>query len=395
MKNKFFQNGLLLIYSIVLILWTACNQELIEENPSGLTATTVFKTAAGFETLVNSAYTYLRWWYGKEEAISVTEMGTDIWTSGTADVYPQLTQYNNLQAYNTVALNTLWDNTYSAINLCNLGIIEVSNVTDYSTTQRNTREAELRFLRAFYYWNIAEIWGGVHFTTIPTNGVVTTANRTSVDTIYNQIFNDLTFAVANLPRTSTDYGRITQPIAKAFLARMYLTRGNNSEALNLANDVITNYGYALQPKYVDLWNMGNLKNKEVIWPIHYSPNLLYNDLLNPITYPQGHPRGSNNSHLFYLMVYDQSRPAVLIRDINGGRPFNRYMPTLAFLNLFQDSIDSRYEGSFQTAWICNKPGTSNGVTYVAGRDTVVLATKATIPNPSSRKYVVYDRVAVY
>ncbi|MCX8472182.1 MAG: RagB/SusD family nutrient uptake outer membrane protein, partial [Sediminibacterium sp.] len=32
---------------------------------------------------------------------------------------------------------------------------------------------------------------------------------------------------------------------------------------------------------------------------------------------------------------------------------------------------------------------------VAGRDTVVLATKATIPNPSSRKYVVYDRVAVY
>ena len=30
--------------------------------------------------------------------------------------------------------------------------------------------------------------GGVHFTTSPTDGVITTANRTSVDTFYNQVF---------------------------------------------------------------------------------------------------------------------------------------------------------------------------------------------------------------
>jgi hypothetical protein len=57
---------------------------------------------------------------------------------------------------------------------------------------------ELRFLRAFYYWHIVETWGGVHLSTEPTDGVVTTANRTSVDSIYNQIFTDLQFAVDKL-----------------------------------------------------------------------------------------------------------------------------------------------------------------------------------------------------
>ena len=393
MKIKFLQNGLFV--TLFLSISFACNKELIEENPSGLTATTVFNNAAGFETLVNSAYSYLRWWYGKEEAFSVTEMGTDIWTSGTGDVYPQLTQYNNLQGSNTASLNTLWDNTYAAINECNLGITKISSVIDYSATQKATREGELRFLRAFYYWNIAEIWGGVHFTTTPTSGVVTEANRTSVDTIYNQIFTDLNFAVNNLPKTSTDYGRITQPIAKAFLARMYLTRGKNTEALNLANDVIANYGYTLQTNYTDLWNMGNLKNKEVIWPIDYSTNLAYNDIVNTVTYPQGHARGSNNAHLLFIMVYDVIKSTVLIRDINNGRPFNRYMPTLSLLNLFQDSIDSRYGASFQTTWICNKAGTIGTNTFVVGKDTAILASKATIANAASKKYTVYDRAAIY
>jgi len=102
--------------------------------------------------------------------------------------------------------------------------------------------------------------------------------------------------------------------------------------------------------------MGNLKNKEVIWAIDYSTNLSYNDLATP-TYPNGHPRGSNSGHLLYLMTYDQVNTAVLIRDINNGRPFNRYMPTLSYLNMFDDANDSRYDGSFQTVWYANKAAT--------------------------------------
>jgi len=390
-----------------LVVCSSCNKKLSEYNPSGLTSATVYTTAKGFETLVNAAYTYDRFWYGKEEGYQVSEMGTDIWTSGTGDVYPQLTQYNNLQGANTSALTLLWNNFYDAINLCNTGINSISKVADYTDQQKAIREGELRFLRAFYYWHIAETWGGVHFTTETSQGAVTTANKTSVDTIYNQIFTDLNFAVKNLPATTSDYGRATSTVAKAFLARMYLTRGKNAEAAAMANAVIATNGLKLLPKYGDLWNMGNLKNSEVIWAIDYSTNLANNDLTTT-AYPYGHSRGSNSGHLLYLMVYDQVNTTLLTRDIGNGRPFNRYMPTLALLNMFDPTMDSRYASSFQDVWYCNLPkdtvkkvagnnfNKSDVSTFKAG-DTVCYCPEVALPTSvtNAKHYTTYDISRVY
>jgi starch-binding outer membrane protein, SusD/RagB family len=288
-------------------------------------------------------------------------------------------------------ITTLWNTTYAAINLCNTGIAKIGSVPDLTAAQKASREGELKFLRAFYYWHIVEMWGGVHFSTEPSEGVITTANRTPVDTFYSQIFKDLNFAVANLPLTSTQFGRITQPVAKAFLARMLLTRGRNEEAITLSNDVIKNYGLTLQAKYIDLWNMSNLKSKEIIWSVDYSTVLTFNDLATT-TFPSGHSRGSNNGHLMFLMVYDQVNTSILARDLNNGRPFNRYMPTLAYLNLFDDTNDSRYSGSFQTVWYANKA--ANG--FAVG-DTAVYCAKVTIPPAviASKKYTVFDVAKVY
>jgi hypothetical protein len=390
--KKLLKSWALLLIAIAAS-FSACNKKLEEYNPSNLTATTVYTKAVGFETLVNAAYTYTRFWYGKEEGYLASEMGTDIWTSGTGDPYPMFTQYINFQG-TADPLPLLWNNMYAGVNLCNTGIAQIAGVTDYTPAQKLNREAELRFLRAFYYWHIVETWGGVNFTTQPTEGANTEANKTPVETFYNQIFEDLKFAVTNLTPTTADYGRATIPVAKAFLARMYLTRGMNTEAFNMADDVIKNYGYVLQPKYADLWNMGNLKNKEVIWAVDYSTNLANNDLTSA-TYPNGHYRGSNNGHLMYLMVYDQVNTSLLIRDIPNGRPFNRYMPTLAYLNMFDQQNDSRYAGSFQSVWYANKAGTYNGNTIKVG-DTVCYTPNATIPIASqSSKYVTYDLAKVY
>lgn len=394
--NSKIKNSIL-VFSGIVILFASCKKQLEEYNPSGLTASTVYTNAVGFETLVNAAYSYSRFWYGKEEGYSLSEMGTDIWTNGTGDVYPQLTTYNNLQGGNTGALTLEWNNFYAAINLCNTGIKAIQDVADYSAEQKATREGELRFLRAFYYWHIVETWGGVHFTTEPTEGVVTIANRTPVEKFYEQIFADLEFAVANLPNTApSQYGRVWKPVAKAFLARMYLTRDKNAEAIATANDVINNYSFSLLPKYADLWNMGKLKNSEVIWAVDYSTNLANNDLRNNNTYPSGHSRGSNSGHLLFLMVYDQVNPPILARDINNGRPFNRYMPSLSFLNMFDETIDARYSGSFQTVWYANKAATVNGNPFVIG-DTAVWTPKTTIPPPviASKKYTIYDIAKIY
>jgi len=369
----------------------ACNKQLDEYNPSGLTVDAILSTPDGMETVVNAAYTYTRWWYGKEQGYSIAEMGTDIWTSGTGDVYPDLTRYDNLQGSNAV-VSMEWKQLYAAVNVCNTGLAKIADV-GFPNDKRIQREAELRFLRAFYYWHIVETWGNVHFTLEPTTDVTTTANRTPVDTFYAQIFRDLQFAVANLATTNTDYGRATKPAAEAFLARIYLTRGRNQEAADLAEKVISSYGYSLLTNYADLWRMDNLKNKEIIWAVDYMKNLVFNDRIDATLYPNGHSRGANNGHLMFWMKYDDL-PGMQ-RDIANGRPFNRYMPSRFLLDLFDETVDARYNASFKQVWYCNNTKTAPAGMKIG--DTAILITKHPMSADEDGKhlYRIYDRNDIY
>lgn len=383
--KTYIYKGLIVFAGLTAL--ASCKKALVEKNPSGITAESVYTTPQGFETLVSAAYSYQRWWYGKEEGYSMSEMGTDLWASGAGDVTTDLTNYINLQGTNT-SLTTEWQQLYAAVNLCNAGINRISGA-GLSATARPVREGELKFLRAFYYWHIVESWGGVHFTLDETQGVITTANKTPVETFNKQIIDDLLFAVANLPATTADYGRVTKPAAQAFLARMYLTQKKNAEARDMALAVINGgYGFTLLPAYADLWKMANLKNKEVIYAVNYSTNLSLNDLIDPILNPLGHSRGSNNGHLLFDMKYDD-QPG-MIRDIANGRPFDRYMPTRFLLDLYNDN-DSRFDGSFQTVWKANSTVLPAGMKI---GDTAILASKKAVP-ATGKLYKIYDRNAVY
>jgi starch-binding outer membrane protein, SusD/RagB family len=372
----------------IAVLASSCTDVITEYNPSGLTAEAVYSTPEGFESLVNAAYSYQRWWYGKEEAYNISEMGTDIWASAAGDVFPDLSQYINLQGTNS-PLSSEWTALYAGVNLCNAGINQIRTV-NFTPAAKAQREAELRFLRAFYYWHIVETWGGVHFTLEETKGISTTANKTPVETFYKQIFEDLLFATKNLANTTTDYGRVTKPAAMAFLARMYLTRGMNAEANNMASSVLKgNFGYKLEANYANLWKMSNNQNKEILYAVNYSANLTLNDLYNASTNVTGHGRGSNNGHLHFLMKYD-NLPGML-RDIPYGRPFNRYMPTRFLLDLYSES-DARYEGSFMEVWLANSGTRPSGMKL---GDTAVVATRKAMVKPAGALYTLVDRNAIY
>lgn len=409
MKFKYISKLILLTG---ILLATSCQDDLLEEyNPTGLTSENAYTTPAGFESLVNAAYSYTRTWYGKEEGYNLTEMGTDLWLPGVDNRRLDLMVYNNLQgseaglAATEVFVERLWQRSYQAINLINAGIANIGK-SGLSADLQKVREGELRFLRAFFYWHIAEQWGSVHFTTEATNTAETTANRTPVETIYKEIIDDLNIATTNLPATTTNYGRVTKPAAEAFLARVHLTRGNNREASDLAQKVIASYGLSLVPKYADLWSMTNLKNKEVIWAVNYTTDLTLSDLINPITNPDGHPRGGNNGHLHFGMAYERTAVGSIgmQRDVANGRPFVRYMPTKFLLNLYNENIDSRYHGSFKTVWICNRAGSYKkkvGATEItvslALGDTAIFATKTEIPDSidAKRKYLIVDDSKMY
>jgi hypothetical protein len=385
----------------------SCKKQLEEYNPGGLTAESVFTTPAGFESGVNAAYTYNRWIWGKEAGYHLYEAGSDLWMSGVDDPNAELTQYTSgLNPANPI-ITTMWSKMYSAVNLCNALINRIGGSGLAPATMR-IREGELRMLRAWYYHTIVETWGGVHFTLNETNGIVTTANKTPVDTFYKYILADLRYAVSVLPNTTTDNGRVTKPAAEAFLSKVFLNRGQYDSAYFYANRVMTQYNFQLQARYADLWSMSNQTNREIIWAVNYSTNLTLNDFTGPngaIVYPGGHPRGAHNGHLMFLQKYDV-RPG-MERNTAYGRPFSRYMPTRFLLDLFDETKDTRYFDSFQEAWLSNKTtattytrqlstGVNASFTLQPG-DTAHWITKRVVTNAfrDSRKYEIFDRNNVY
>jgi hypothetical protein len=411
MKSTFKRS---LTLGLLALSAAACKDQLEEYNPSGSTAEAVFTTPEGFETAVNGVYTYNRALYGKEAGYALLELGTDIWTAGAnngstvvsgAAPQPSLTSYQGLQSDNIWVKAQLWQQCYAAINLANQALKYV-NSAGLTTTRRPVLEAELRFMRAWYYYHLAESFGDVPLNLDPTEGVVTTATRAPIAQVYDQIFTDLTFALANLPATTTDYGRITRPAAEAFAAKAYLTRGQYQRAANLARRVTTQYtgnGIGLVANYADLWDINKQRNTEVLWAVNYSPTLTFN-------------AGSNLGHTLFLMDYG-TLPG-LQRDVANGFANVRYMPTRFLLNLYNEQNDARYLGSFKQAWLSNNAATiprwsaaeiAQNPTGLAGLlnqpkftlgDTAVLVTKRSIPDfqqlyTRRYRYRVYDIDDVY
>ena len=363
----------------------SCKDELVEYNPGGSTAESLFRTPEGAEAGVNGVYTYNRYFYGKEEGQALLEMGTDIWTNaanngntGSNGVFPQpsLTTYQGLTSDNTWVKNRMWQQCYAAINLANT-VLKFMPEAGLLATRRTELEGETRFLRAWYYWHLVETFGPVPLRLEPTESIVTTATRASVDAIYTQIIADLQFAVTAIPVTTTEYGRITRPAAEAFLAKIYLTRGRNQEASNYAGKVIRNYSYKLQPAYADLWRMNNQQNSEVLWSVNYSTNLAFN-------------AGSNLNHSLFLMEYN-TQPGMK-RDVANGFPNVRYMPTLFLLNLFNEQNDARYNASFKSAWLANETDATKRPAGINVGDTAVFTTKYPVSASfrQSKKYRIYD-----
>ncbi|MGV3706133.1 MAG: RagB/SusD family nutrient uptake outer membrane protein [Arcticibacter sp.] len=403
------------IAGMVSVTLFSC-RDLEEYNPSGSTAEAVWNTPEGFVTLVNSAYQQQRNWYGKEDGVFMSESGSDLWYNSDKGSYAaQLTQYAGLGAATGNPNRAAWTLLWRGINQCNAGINRIDQAGFTNEAEKNKRLAELRFMRAFYYWHVVETWGGVMLRTEETNDPagVLTAKRSSVEDFYTLILSDLQFASENLPLKKdwgNEYSRASKQAALGFLARAYLSRAYYAsgteradfftKARNTANEVINKkgeFGVDLWANYADMWKPSNNKgNKEALYVISNSSNFGLNADLN-----------GNRLYQVFQAPYN-GRPG-LERDLaNGYESSRRLMSSLHLLDLFDASKDARYNGSFQEVWIANKAYTWTAADVTAyGKDaslvgkkinigdTAMVATKNVIPNKALKTYVVYDRNDVY
>src|SRR5439155_992341 len=322
----------------------------------------------------------------------LTEFGTDICTEGADGSYKYVNEYTAQLNPDVDFIRDTWADFYRAINTANTAIAQAPTV-QMDSSLKAQRLAEARFLRALYYFDLVQMYGPVTLKLEPTTTASTQFTRAPVDSVYEAIIDDLTYAEATLPYVAKEYGRATKGAAQHLLAKVYLTwqrdpdsaadeaakqqAGDFANAADYALRVINSGQYALLPRFADVFDFNNEKNAEVVWSVQFT-----ND---PLTTGNG-----NQGHLFFLMEYDVL-PGML-RDIANGRPFKRFRPTRFFLSLYDRTKDGRYDAQFKRVWYANNIGTiprdSTGALKFQLGDTAVYVS-TTNDDTVPRRYRVY------
>jgi hypothetical protein len=330
----------------------SCDKFLEEDLVSDVSGSSYYTTAAGLEDAVDATYSTLKYIHSNERAHSLTIFGTDTYTNGADGGHKSFNWYDGGLNSASSQIREMWDALYRGINQANAVINRSQNIVGLDPAVLTLRLAEVRFLRAYYYFTLVRQFGDVHLSLEETEGAEVEANKTPQATIYDQaIIADLEFAITNLPASQSDYGRATKPAAQHLLGLALLTRGYQSfanaddfsRAEALFGNVINDYNFALEPSMASLWDQSNDKNNEIIFAVQYGTDEILNG------------GEGNRSHLYFLMEYD-IQPG-MIRDTENGRPFKRFKPTQYLLDLWgaNRDNDSRYELTYKHAWISNNP----------------------------------------
>ena len=330
----------------------SCEKFLEEQLVSDVSAASYYTTAQGFEDAVKATYWWMKPFFGPERGFTMSVFGTDTYTEGADGGHKVLNRYDGGLNPQQGFVRVTWRDFYRGINQAN-AVINRSDGLEIDAALKTQRIAEVRFLRALYYFMLTSHYGDVHLTLEETEGVEIEANRTNIEEVYNQaIVPDLEAAINDLPDEQGDFGRATKPAAQFLLGKALLRRAhrtnNNADAdraEGLFSSVINDYGFELLDDFADLWVIGNEQHSEIIFSVQNSKSQVDEGID-----PEGH-RG----HLYFLFEYDV-RPG-MTRDINNGRPWKRFRPTDFTLGLWDRDIDARYDKTFKHAWISNNAGT--------------------------------------
>ena len=142
------------------------------------------------------------------------------------------------------------------------------NITGAGADDIKKSRAEVRFLRAFNYWVMLDLFGKSTFITEENQIGTELPPQINRPDLFNYIETELKAIDADLaPAKTIEYGRVDQAAAWALLARLYLNaevytgQGKYTEAITYAQKVI-NAGYVLRPDYSELFMADNDKQKD-------------------------------------------------------------------------------------------------------------------------------------
>jgi hypothetical protein len=204
----------------------ACT-DLTEVPNDALTPDNAFRSDAELLAGIASVYARLRnplWGYYNLSEITTDEMlvptrGSDWFDNGRwLEIHRQTWTANSGSALDD--MNGTWNDLFSGVARANLML----EILDKSGTNNPQALAELRVLRAFFYYMLQDFFGGVPLVT---GTALESVARASRDSIFKFIEAELTAVRTTLPdkRDAAQYGRLTRGAADAILASLYINAG--------------------------------------------------------------------------------------------------------------------------------------------------------------------------
>jgi len=201
--------------------------------------------------------------------------------SNTGDDMPNSGAIDNLTMDASVnTLNSIWATFYLGVARANQALSSLQG-SSLDETLKNQLIGEVRFLRAYFYFDLVRFFGGVplidRVITPQEAGSAEFQTKASKDAIYALIISDLEFALANVSikgGTNAEVGRATKGAAAGMLAKVMLYRQNWQRAYNLSDSIIKQQvgTYVLADDYFGIWRESGANSNESLFEVQTGVN---------------------------------------------------------------------------------------------------------------------------
>ena len=273
---------------------SSCNDWLDGvEQTSTVSDEIVWQDEAYVDKYVNAFYTYLNKYgqFGEAQfSGSLTESLTETFKYGSVALGDRAGHPNNYVTNPDVispdgCRYNIWDKdlAYGNIRQMNQFLVMQKKYSTFPDDKNLKWEAQVRFFRAYVYFQLAKRHGGVIlYDDLPTSN--DKARSTAADT-WQFIADDLDFAATNLPKEwdAANKGRVTKGAAYALKSRAMLYAERWQDAYDAADEVEKLQLYDLVDNYADAWK-GN--NKEAILEFDYNKDSGPNHTFDQYYVPQ-------------------------------------------------------------------------------------------------------------
>jgi hypothetical protein len=262
---------------VIATLLGSC-KKFIDYNPHEdfiVTDLDYFKSESDYRSMVVSAYTPVQWLnqvtvigdIASDNSVAGGESASDVLALQQIDDFT-LTPINS-------ALEDLYRVAYEGVNRTNY-IVQYKDKNPageaVNFSGKDAMYGEVYFLRAYYYFTLVKMWGDVpifldkRISLTDARGLA----RSPKAEVYAQIEKDLVAAIAALPTTPAQPGRITKYAAQGLLGKVYLYENKFQEADAVLEPIIASNAFTLVADYPSIYLASGENGTESVFEVQYT-----------------------------------------------------------------------------------------------------------------------------